>query len=466
MDLNKVIKELKRGYNIEKNLSVYGNALAKSYCNQAMYMLAMNLVSNYDLIEENDCHDAENVRKMFDEVVHVIENVVVDGDFSALGTNISKVTAIRDEIIKKTDAIDEYTYVLQVYEHLLNRAEYRFKDMPETEDIQEFKDQVMIYISGSNQPELINERIKSVMGELPVRLTMTKFLDMINTGSQCYKGVRNDIAEEFFEHLNACARPISPKRLDKDCDVLYKVCEKMLSLDIENLTESEYKEAADELIEAGKYIADNLTAYLRLIEIVNDLLIVMMTVPYVMHFSDDMKKAVAVIKEQISAERKGTFLRPDEDIVGLLSYLTDRQPVYQGEHMMLEDALYVILNDHKKDIDALMFGDLYHVLHTCLQLSSVSVLTKLKDEEAYFTVDQIWLNQMTAKTDRHFEEVLAPMTRPFKRAVIALTFSCMPVIFDRLDDMGEYIVRSIEGCRDLSERAASIDIIKNMMAQS
>ena len=140
----------------------------------------------------------------------------------------------------------------------------------------------------------------------------------------------------------------------------------MLSLDIENLTESEYKEAADELIEAGKYIADNLTAYLRLIEIVNDLLIVMMTVPYVMHFSDDMKKAVAVIKEQISAERKGTFLRPDEDIVGLLSYLTDRQPVYQGEHMMLEDALYGILESRVLSLDYLILAFCEKIPYFCV----------------------------------------------------------------------------------------------------
>lgn len=466
MELNKVIKELKRGNNIEKNLTVYGNALAKSYYNMSIYMLAMNLSSNYDLIEEEQSADASVVKELFKKVVDVIDAVIVNDDLSNLSEHIRTVFGIRDEIIRRTDMLDEYTYMLQIYEHLLNRAEFRFKNYTELNDLDDFKDEVMIYISGSNNAELINQRIQMVMGELPVRLTTARFFDMMRSCSQCYVGVRNDMAEEYFDHIRECARPINMDNLNPGYAELYNICQQMLALDIENISQEDCTSAVAKITSAGQFIAANLKVWLYLIDIVNDLLIVMITAPYVMTFSGDMKKAATVIKEVLSAEKKGTFLRPDEDIVGLLTDLTDRQPVYQGEHMMLEDALYVVISDHHQEIDTLLLGDLYKELQLCVQLAAVTVFAKLDERQEYFTIDKSWLNKQLAQTENHFEEVFKGLGRPFKRAIMALAFSCMPVVFDRLDDMAEYLVRSLEGCRDRAERAACIDILRDIMAEN
>lgn len=463
MDLNKVIKDLKKGNNIEKNLSLYGNEMAKSYFNMASYMLAMNLTSNYDLIEEDDSIESDNVKALFKTVVEVIEKVIVEEDLSDLKECTERIRVVRDTIIKKTDALDDYTYVLQTYEHLLNRVEYRFKTYEPTTDLKTFQEDIMLYVSGGGSAEVINDRIRMIMGELPVRLTASKFLDMVGACGRYYKGVRNDIAGEFFERMKNCARLLSLDMLDSETTPLYEACRKVLALDVENITEQDYKNAVNVLSDASKYIVENLTSYLRLVDIVNNLLVMLLTVAYVPVFTRDMQKACAVIKEVISAQKKGTFLRPDEDIVGLLSALTDRQPVYQGEHMMLEDALYEILTQHKTDIESL-YGELFKGLHTCLQLSGASVLSKTVEEAAYFSVDQLWINKKIIETEMHFKNVFETMGRPYRRAVMSVTLGCMPVVFDRLEDFADYISRSLEGCRDQDEREACISIIGDIIA--
>ena len=50
MDINQLIKALKKGNNLEQNLSLYGNMLAGSYHRLAAYHLAMNLTEYYDEI--------------------------------------------------------------------------------------------------------------------------------------------------------------------------------------------------------------------------------------------------------------------------------------------------------------------------------------------------------------------------------------------------------------------------------
>lgn len=69
MDINQLIKALKKGNNLEQNLSLYGNMLAGSYHRLAAYHLAMNLTEYYDEI----CGSGgERCEKLLQEITEVL----------------------------------------------------------------------------------------------------------------------------------------------------------------------------------------------------------------------------------------------------------------------------------------------------------------------------------------------------------------------------------------------------------
>ena len=144
MDLNKLIKDIKRGKNIEQSLPDYAGALAGSYYNQALYMLAMDLTSDYDLIREDTGADSAYVQQLLDELTEIIDAAVIkDTHFAdafngsvkddlkeaaedganentdekatdAMKTLAKRTEAIRNAILKKLDTFGGYTYFMQI----------------------------------------------------------------------------------------------------------------------------------------------------------------------------------------------------------------------------------------------------------------------------------------------------------------------------------------------------------------
>ena len=85
MNLNKLIKEIKSGNNLEEHLSAYGNSLAMSYYRQASYHLAMNLTEYYDAVSEGKGELADECRVMLSEVMTMIKSAV-EGDYTQAKT--------------------------------------------------------------------------------------------------------------------------------------------------------------------------------------------------------------------------------------------------------------------------------------------------------------------------------------------------------------------------------------------
>ena len=49
----------------------------------------------------------------------------------------------------------------------------------------------MAYITDTDEAMVVNERIQSVVGQLPIRLTRNKFFAMVEEGLSVYKAVRS-----------------------------------------------------------------------------------------------------------------------------------------------------------------------------------------------------------------------------------------------------------------------------------
>ena len=463
MNLNKLIKEIKSGNNLEEHLSAYGNSLAMSYYRQASYHLAMNLTEYYDAVSEGKGELADECRAMLSEVMTMIKSAV-EGDYTQTKTWIDRIDAMRTQVITNIGDLEDYTYYLKIYEYLLNQAEYKTGNKHTEYDIEAFADEVISYVSVSDPVEA-NERIQAVMGELPVRMTIDKFTDMVRKSCQYYCGVRNDIAEMFFESIKECVRPMNFDGLNPKYESLMALCRSMEQLSVRTIGAKECAKALEDIEGAAVDISDNLKLCLYMADIINNFYILLLTKMYVLAETSDTKKAAAVIKDFCHSVEKGSFLTPDEDIVGLLRELTDCQDTLRGEHLMLENALYEIMTLYPDKIDGLALNGLYNSLYYCARMFNEASLEPLGKRGTYFAVDEAWMDAAVTQLEKYYREVLATLDREFKRAEMAFVLESLPVCFDRLDDFRQYIIRCMEGCHDESARQVCVDLVSQMILE-
>ena len=226
--------------------------------------------------------------------------------------------------------------------------------------------------------------------------------------------------------------------------------------------EAKRTELTEQMEQAAVYLTEMIRSYVYLADLVNDVWLITMTRPYVVSFNKDMTKSVTVIHEFMKSENKGTFLTPDEDIVGLLRELTDRQNVYQGEHMMLEDALFGIVTERRDVINELKLTEVFEYLKTCALITSTAIIGEVKPYEQFFTVDAAYIENAVTQLETHFKSVFETVDRMKKRAMMALTIGSLPVVFDSMEEVEDYIVYTLDSCRDVSEKAASMNLLRQM----
>ena len=90
-----------------------------------------------------------------------------------------KLLKLRKNVMDKMQVLTAYVDCFVVYEYILNRIQYRFEDMELLPDDTAFVQDVVNFIFGSKDNVAINDNIHCVIGQLPMRMSRTRYFDII-----------------------------------------------------------------------------------------------------------------------------------------------------------------------------------------------------------------------------------------------------------------------------------------------
>ena len=155
-------------------------------CHYAYTRLALNYYMYYEVILEGDLLSSrlERLSKRYHGLLK---------DFLEGSLELEELNGLRDDTASAMEANTAYTDVFQAYEYVLNRLEGRFEpqlmgNRNVRPDEEEWTAEIMAYIMDTDEPMVVNERVQSVVGQLPIRLTRNKFFAMVEEGMSVYKG--------------------------------------------------------------------------------------------------------------------------------------------------------------------------------------------------------------------------------------------------------------------------------------
>lgn len=462
MELQTVVSELLKGKRAETNLCEYSNGLKNMYKEVAYLRLALNYYTfseiYYELPKDRKSLCNDEVLTLQELVFGLIieENINYD-------EAIKKVSDIRTQIISKMDGITAYADKLGIYEHILNRIEFRFNECEYDDNyyVNIFENDIYNYVVGDKDNSAINMRLSMVMGELPMRLSRNKFYDILRDSFSIYKGSEKMAVKDFVYRIKTAGGIYSTNTSDKKFSKLKKAIDELSSYDYVNATEKEYELYRSKLDKTAALAMDYSDVYMTLAEIINDIYsIALCRNDYVWKEKESLKGIIAYCYDVIENKEEPDVMQAEKfvEFEGLqesLRYKLDAP----------ENALFEIFKINKGEIDKLQLTEDFFELDMISKLQSSSTFVAFEENaEDKEEADDKYIDNVVDGLIEDFGKEFEASNRTYMRAVMSGVISNLPAYFNNLQEFREYVSVSLSQCSDKAEQKACMTVINMLMA--
>ncbi len=488
-NIKKISGEISQGENLERNLPWVFNRLISLYDKNAKLKLAMNYYTFYESYREENLYlvntegsnqsnkgecrgesnNEDNIKlsqeeELLNKVNNIISNSIL-GDFSGEGLEdcIRQLDQVRNTIIQRMDILTGYTDFLQIYEYVLNRIEYRFsKDLKDI-DNEAFTEEVFSFIFETKDNMIINDRIKDVLGQLPVRMAKSKYLELLGNSISLYKDGDCSSLDTYIYMLKTSAAMYHPEGMDQVFPELLGLRNDLKNADYKDATEKEYIDLSNRLENGAGAIRRMVNFYYGLQEVVNYLYVIILARPYA-----DMDESVLNTFDSLAmiGEIHGYFGAMEkeplpEELEEKFQLTEGMQEQYFEEISLLEPIFIEIGSNYTELVNSLMLRPIFYTINTSYKLLGSSLFVDLSKSENGKKVDETYLNQVKDDLISRLSQIFKEQPQIVNRAIMANTLNKMPVFFQTSGEIKEYIRQSLDQCHDLAEKIASVQLIKS-----
>lgn len=467
--MKKVIKEISNGINLEMNLPAYANYLVDLYNKSAVVELTMEYYTYYEMLEEQEYGD-ENLKACADIVNDIIQSVIIPGKVDAEREKaIAGIDGLRNEIYKKVDSLAAYADIFSRYEYVSNRCEYLFKDADFGSGYSDddFTRQIMQYIFSEEDNTVINSKISEMIAEVPLRMTKSKFFQLLSEGLTVYNQTDQQTVDDFIYGLKSSSMLVLPEHMEEFRD-LHEIYLYAKNLNYDTITEAQFHELEQKLNYAAVFIEEKTNLYTMLQGIINKTYAILICLPYASFEQQDIACCMKIIQAVSEQFKNPEYRTLADDVTELFRNL---EGIPEELHSRLSSVEYVL--DHVKEqhmdiVKSIMAEKIYHGLFLIQCLLSDSLFIDLSAvREGFDNKTETEAFDIKAYVARKRDELIAELTEFFKdnqkivnRSVMALILSRLPVFFNNITEIQDYIYHSLSNCTNKAEKTAVVEIIK------
>lgn len=458
-----MIKQLENHQNIEENLPKYAEYMSKHYYEHSLIQLAMNLYTFQERSQEYVSADPY-VEKALYAIQKFTGMYVLDKKYENRTADRKEIHEIRNQITAKMRILTSYTDALQIYEYILNRLEYSYEIVDEDVDTEAYAKKVFQYLFQDNDKMVVNSRIQMVVAQLPVRITKSRFYEILQESLKIYTGAECSSVDDFANTIRACSGLERPEGFDTEYPVLHETLKALEELDYMNLPKEDWQYYTDKLQEMAGYIENIVTDYLMLEDIVNEVYAVMTACIYVKDETQEMGYATKILECVLEAMANET---PIDEMAEDCFFALEGTPETLSEKLMKgEGLLFDLWSQYQKELEAQNLMEEYADLNLVSKLLCNSVFIDLKPDELTPEIaDSIYIEQVKKDLVEEFARSFASQNKLINRARMAMVMGNVPVFFNSQQEISDYLNYALEHCNNNSELKAVIAIIDEMMEE-
>lgn len=451
--IKQIENDIRKGKNLEESIPVYFTSMASLFGEYSFYNLCMTLSLVLDKSEENGTDFNEKNKSLYDELKGLIKVVATDGfDPDVYKKSIESAIALREVIKHRMEAVTGYVDELIIYEYILNRLEPKFMALqPETKSDDEVVREILGWIFGTDdETALVNERIRTTLSCLPIRLTKNKIIDMVDNTFSLYNGSDKKAIDNFDYMLRSASGMF---HVDERFNVYSNITEMLDELreaDYAELSERHFFELKDDYRLSANLceeLSDELT---DLQEISNSLLAVLLT------------------KQYFSTEAENNCKKPESILNEMLNGNTDFDELFSGTENCIDDlngrindeeaVLLVIKENYRDKVAELMLTAPFERLLMTSKLCSESTFADLLEDNE--TTSDEYLEKVRYAFATDLSELFKKGGRLKNRAIMAQLLRELPVMLSSRTEVMDYIRNALQSCSDAGEKQISINLIR------
>ena len=458
-----MIKQLENHQNIEENLPKYAEYMSKHYYEHSLIQLAMNLYTFQERSQEYVSADPY-VEKALYAIQKFTGMYVLDKKYENRTADRKEIHEIRNQITAKMRILTSYTDTLQIYEYILNRLEYSYEIVDEDVDTEAYAKKVFQYLFQDNDKMVVNSRIQMVVAQLPVRITKSRFYEILQESLKIYTGAECSSVDDFANTIRACSGLERPEGFDTEYPVLHETLKALEELDYMNLPKEDWQYYTDKLQEMAGYIENIVTDYLMLEDIVNEVYAVMTACIYVKDETQEMGYATKILECVLEAMANET---PIDEMAEDCFFALEGTPETLSEKLMKgEGLLFDLWSQYQKELEVQNLMEEYADLNLVSKLLCNSVFIDLKPDELTPEIaDSIYIEQVKKELVEEFARSFASQNKLINRARMAMVMGNVPVFFNSQQEISDYLNYALEHCNNNSELKAVIAILDEMMEE-
>lgn len=460
----KLITDITRKNDLNKNIKEYSELLAYQYNHYSTVKVSMNYYTMKEVILEQEDKKTD-LCKYFNIVSELIKKHIIDRQ-AVDEKAIEGIAQIRDNIEYKMKNLTAFTDGYEIYEYILNRVEYGIKNETEDVDIEQLSAKMFQYVFSENDTVVVNSKLQLLMSQLPVRMTKNKFYDVVANTLSIYKGGEVSSVNDFADMIRTAVLIKRPKGFENEYPYLYHVFCDLEQADYKNMDSATFDDLTGRLEKAVAIITNEVSAFMLLQEIVNDIYTILLTVDGANDFNMEntgYKSAMKIIKACYEADDMEYL--PEELMPQFMSIEGVQEDVYENI-IVLEASLDDVKNGNAELIKELGIEEDFASLDTISKLLSTSLFIDLNNNSSdnVEIADSLYINDLKQALTEELKELFADKDRVVIRSIMCKVLASMPIFLNTQQEIKNYFDYVLSNCKDDSELTACkkliIDIIE------
>ncbi len=469
-ELGRIAKDIEKRKNLELNLPKYMNTMHTLYHRFAYIHLALNYYTCGEMfVEESELPDS--LRKLAARVHGIVQDgLLTNLPADKLVEQVKEIDKIRTEIIEGVTLLTSYVDCLQIYEYVLNRVEYRFNDavFPFRYRDGSFTQRIMQYILKDKDRMVMRTKVSQVIGQLPMRMTKQRFFEIVRESFSMYLGSEKGDLDDLLYMLRTCAALDEPKQVPDGWEKIFNAYRRLKKTDYKEIAEEEYKKCREELISATEYIHLINNMYQMLQEVVNDIYILLLSMPYALTETKELENCKTIlqyVQDQLKAGKENPFA--DEEAEKLSESFEKLEGKQEQLYEMFSENDYLLdsMEDLTDTMKSIMVDKLYLSLRQIAKLASSSRYIELHKERQTEPVEEEHLEQMFRSFMEDMETSFKKNSKLVNRARMAAVLQALPAFLRNMDECQMYIQQALMNCSDQKEKLACVDLLSELMEQ-
>ena len=455
----KLVTDIQRKKDPGKDIPEYISLLKQQYNCYATVKGCMNYYTMKEVCEEQQdadmdvCRYYETLTQLLDK--HICKQEAVSQE------SLDVIDKLRDKVEYKMHILTAFTDGYELYEYVLNRVEASVTGVLTPVDASDLSEKMFRYVFSEDDTVVVNSKLQLLMGQLPVRMTKNKFLDILANTLKIYEGGEIRSVDEFADMLRSTILLKKPEGFETEYPFLYQVYHDLEEADYAALNQEQFEDLTNRLQQAADIINNEASAFMLLQETINDIYTILLTKDgsYEKNWEAVPGYVAACKIIQACVPVSSTEELPESIMDAFFTIEGVQERIYEGI-MILETIMDDIRLDGRDVIVNAQLEEDWNRLEKASMLLSTSLFVDLQQtQEGTGVADHEYITQLQNSLSAQMKDELSSRQKKVSRGMMSKLLAAMPIFMNTQQEIKDYFDYVIQNCKDDSELIACNKLI-------